>query len=302
MVRATSQSKQHCFVFGITVAIICLVVLIRCTQTGGLTPLASQPPASLDSQLAGGAPIYVQTCATSTCHGTHGEGIRSGNSFSMWPLVGTDFQSRHPNAEIVFDVVRSGDEPNLQRLTDQQIYDAIAYELRENQIALRAPLTAANAFITYGGTMSGEVQNGLFPPSDNVVMRGIPPTRRLPLAAENGRLRMQVDQIAEAGAIGNSMPPAGGAFLILVVVMTDIDQAPFTVSPDDLRLSTPTGDLLRPQSIDPHSAIEKFHLRTIDPQHGVAALLIFTLPAAEQFDQLVYEDQAGNRLVLALRR
>ncbi len=289
------------FAFGITFTLAFLFIFASCTYTRNPKPPASYTPASVESQLANGAPIYAQSCATSTCHGTQGEGIRSGNGFSVWPLVGAEFQSRHPNAQIVFDVIRSGGEPNLRALTDQQIYDAIAYELSQNQIPLESPLTAANAFITYGGSMSGQVQGGLFPPSDNAVIISTPPTRDLPIATENDMLRLQLDQITEASAIGNTKPPAGGAFLIMVFVLTDLDQAPITVSPDHLNLMTPSGDGLQPQSINLHSAIEKFHTQTIKPQHGTAALVIFTLSDPEQFDQLIYDDQAGNRLALALK-
>jgi len=248
-------------------------------------------------QLASGAPIYAQTCATSACHGTQGEGIRSGNGFSAWPLVGDEFQSRHPNAQIAFDVIRSGDEPNLRALTDQQIYDAIAYELSQNQIALKFPLTADNAFAIYGGSMSGRTQGGLFPPSDNVVINATPHTWGLPIITESPKLRIQIDQIVEASAIGN----AKATFLILVIVFSDLDDQPITVSPNHLSLSTPSGDLLQPQSINIHSAIEKFHEQTIKPQHGTVGLVIFMLTAPDQFDQLIYDDGTGEHLIMALK-
>jgi len=49
--------------------------------------------------------------------------------------------------------------------------------------------------------------------------------------------------------------------------------------------------------------IEKFHTQTIKPQHGhgTAALVVFTLSAPEAFDKLIYDDQAGNQLTLALK-
>lgn len=296
-------SKRSIFIFAILLAIIFLAayLITRPRLAPGQAPQARNVPTSVDSQLMSGAPIYAQTCATSTCHGGQGEGIRIGTGFSAWPLTGSQFQSRHPNAEIVFDVVRSGDEPNLRGLTDQQIYNAIAYELSRNQIALQAPLTASNAFFTFGGLMSGRAQNGLFPPSDNIVIRDTPPTHLLPFAAENDRLRIQVDQLTEASAIGNIKPPVGGAFLIFVFAITDLDQSSITVSPDHVRLTTPTGEMLQPQSIDLHSAIEKFHVQTIKFEHGTAGWAIFTLSAPEQFDQLIYDDQAGNQLKLNLK-
>ena len=149
--------------------------------------------------------------------------------------------------------------------------------------------------------MSGGAQSGLFPPSDNAVIVSMPRTRDLPIAAENDRLRLQLDQIAEASAIGNAKPPAGGVFLILVIVFNDLSTEPITVSPDHLRLSTAGGDLLEPQSINLYSAIEKFHTQTIKPYYGTSALVVFTLSAPDQFDQLIYDDQAGHRLTLALK-
>lgn len=215
--------------------------------------------------------------------------------------MGPEFQSRHPNAEIVFDVIRSGDEPNLRALTDQQIYDSIAYELSQNQIHLESPLVAENAFATYGGTKSGEAQGGLYPPSNNAVIANLPPTHDLPIHTENDSLRLQLDQIAEASAIGNTKPPAGGVYLILVIVFNDLRNESLTVSPDHLRLSTPGGELLQPQPINIQSAIEKFHTQTIKPDHGTAALVIFTLSTPENFNQLIYDDGNGNQLTLALK-
>ena len=281
------------FIFALVAVFFCFFVLISCAQTAR--------PTTVESQLASGAPIYAQTCATSTCHGTQGEGIKSGNSFKVWPLVGDEFQSRHPNAQIVFDVIRSGGERNLLALTDQQIYDSIAYELRQNQVTLESPLTADNAHETFGGKMSGEAQGGLYPPSNNAILIDAPLTRDLPIVAQNDRLRLQVDQIAQASAIENAKSPEGGAFLILVIVFNDLDSEPITVSHDHLSLSTPGGELLEPQPVNIQSAIEKFHTRTIKPEYGTVGLIVFTLSAPEDFDQLIYDDRAGKPLTLALK-
>jgi hypothetical protein len=263
--------------------------------------VTSPPPTSIESQLASGEPIYKQTCATSSCHGTDGKGLRSGNGFSVWPLVGDDFQARHPNAQIVFDVIRSGGEPNLRALTDQQIYDSIAYELRQNHISLQAPLTAANAFHTFGGQMSGSKVDGFYPPLGSYQPAATPPHVDLPLSAEGGDLRLQVDQIAAASAIGGTKPHTGGIFLMVVFVLADSGQAPIAIGPENLSLTTPSGDTILPQAIDPHTAIEKFHAQTIQPQHGTAALAIFSLPTPDQFDRLTYSDKYGNRLELSLK-
>ena len=279
----------------------CTFLLVDCLF--GCTPktVTTLPPTSLENQLASGAAIYEQTCATKSCHGTDGGGLKSGSGFSVWPLVGNDFQVRHPNAEIVFDVVRSGDEPNLRALTDQQIYDSIAYELSQNHIPLQAPLTAANAYVTFGGQMSGSVDGGFFPPLGNYEPAVTPPHADLPLSTEGGDLRLQVDQIAGANAIGSAKPPTGGTFLMLVFTLADTGQTPITVGPEDLSLTTPDGGILSPQTMDPRTAIEKFHTLTIQPQYGTAALAIFSLPAPNQFDRLIYSDQQGNRLELRLK-
>ena len=278
----------------IAVALGCILITVGCTSASSD---ASATPISIESQLVSGAPIYAQNCATSTCHGTQGEGIKSGNDFKVWPLVGEEFQSRHPNAQIVFDVIRSGGEPNLLALTDQQIYNAIAFELSQNQIMLDSPLTATNAYSTFGGNMSGETQGGLFPPSDNAILIDAPLTRALPIAAQNDRLRIQLDQIAHASAIGKDK----GTFLILVLAFSDLDDEAITLNPDHLKLSTQSGELLPPQAINIHSAIEKFHERIIKPQYGTVGLVVFTLSTPEDFDQLIYDDGGGDRIVLALK-
>ncbi len=285
----------------VTVALGWILIVSSCTYSRPLMSNAGDVPASIRGQLASGGPIYTQTCATSTCHGTQGKGIRSGDSFKVWPLVGDEFQSRHPNAQIVFDVIRSGGEPNLRTLTDQQIYNLIAYELSQNQITLKSPLIADNAFKTFEGLMSGRAQGGLFPPSDNTTLIDMPPTRGLPISAQSDMLRLQIDQFAAASAIGKSKLPNGGVFLIVVFVLTDLDQAPITVNPAHLRLSTPGGDHLQPQSINIHAAIEQFHEQTIKPQHGTVGLVVFTLTAPDQFDQLIYDDGEGSRITLRLK-
>lgn len=285
----------------VTVALGWILIVSSCTYSRALISNAGDVPASIQGQLASGGPIYAQTCATSACHGTQGEGIRSGNDFSAWPLVGEEFQSRHPNAQIVFDVIRSGNEQNLLALTDQQIYDSIAYQLSQNQITLTSPLTAENAFMIYGGAMSGKAQGGLFPPSDNAILIDPPLTRDLPIVTQNDRLRLQVDQIAEASMIGNTKPREGGAFLILVLMFSDLDVQPITLSPAHLSLTTPSGERLKPQSINIHSAIEKFHEQTIKPQHGTVGLVVFTLTGPDQFDQLMYDDGEGSRFTLRLK-
>ena len=87
----------------------------------------------------------------------------------------------------------------------------------------------------------------------------------------------------------------------MAFVLTDLGPSPLTVSPDYLRLSTTSGGSLQMESITLNSAIEQFHRQTITPQHGTAALVVFKLAAPDQFERLVYEDRAGNKLSLALK-
>jgi hypothetical protein len=149
--------------------------------------------------------------------------------------------------------------------------------------------------------MSGDSQFGLYPPSNNAVIITPPLIRDLPIAAQNDRLRLQIDQFAAASAIGKSKLPNGGVFLIMVFVLTDLNQAPITVNPAHLRLSTPGGEMLQPQPSNIQSAIEKLHECTIEPRHGTVGLVVFTLSNPEDFDQLIYDDGVGDRIVLALK-
>ena len=110
--------------------------------------------------------------------------------------------------------------------------------------------------------MSGNAQGGIFPPSDNTTLIDPPLTLDLPIIAQNDRLRVQLDQFAQASSIGNNQ----GTYLILIVAFSDLDDDPITVSPEYMTLSTPSGELLKPQSSDIHSAIEKFHTQTIKPR------------------------------------
>lgn len=281
-----------------SIKLVAIVTLGLLLVSVGCTPNIGAEPLSVESQLASGERIYRKTCATSNCHGTQGQGIRSGDDFKVWPLVGAEFQSRHPNAQVVFDVIRSGNEKNLLALTDQQVYDSIAYELAQNQIPLAAPLVADNAFATYGGAMSGEVDGGLYPPSDNIQGIETTPPLELPISANSEGLRIQVDQLAQAGAIGNNQ----GDFLILVIFFNVLGSQPVELNPEHLNLSTPDGELLKPASIKVRSAIENFHLQTIRPEHGTVGLVVFNLNAHDGFDGLIYDDgDAGNRVILRLR-
>ena len=139
--------------------ILFVFFVTACTQT---------PVSPVADQLSRGQAIYEQGCATEACHGANGEGIRGENGFRVWPLVGEDFQRRNPSAQVIFDVVRSGGESSLRALTDQQIYDSIAYELSLNEIEFNEPLVSQNAPEITSGIAAEMLEPGsLFPPPGN---------------------------------------------------------------------------------------------------------------------------------------
>lgn len=122
------------------------------------SPAAAQTP--VESQLLRGKGLYV-----ANCEGCHGADSR-GRPPQIQPAVGQSFVARNPNARVVFDVIRSGQEPNLRAMTDQQIYDAIAYELSLNGATPREELTSANALDvpTGAGSPGRNAPGQLFPP------------------------------------------------------------------------------------------------------------------------------------------
>ena len=148
--------------------------------------------------------------------------------------------------------------------------------------------------------MTGDGKGGLYPPPEHAVFLEPPLTREPPINGQDERLRLCIDQFAEASAIGNAKPSDGGVFLILVIALTDLGPSPIQVDPGYLSLATPGGEPLRPQSSGFRSAIEKFHAQTIYPQHGTVGMVVFTLPAPDAFEQLIYNDGVGNPLILPL--
>ena len=277
--------------------------LVTACVPAEVSPIPPTPETFAD-QVARGAPLYAQNCATSKCHGTQGEGVRSGNTFSAWPLVGPEFEARNPNAQVVFDVVRSGSEQNLRAMTDQQIYDAIAYESSQNGVGLDGPLTANNALsVATGASRSPSTSGGLYPPPANARLVD-PPFTLIDWGGGGlgGYLAWRVDQLAAADRIESRTPPEGGLFLLLVVAFANGNDRPLDVGPEFLRLSDSQGNVLEPQTIDLNYPIERFHQQTIEPEHGTAAVVIFTLPAGTVPQRLTYDDGTGHSMVLALTR
>jgi len=254
----------------------------------------------VEAQLSRGQAIYQSGCATSTCHGVNGEGIRTENGFRDWPLVGEEFQRRNPTAQVLFDVVRSGGEASLRALTDQQVYDSIAYELSLNKVEFPEVLTAENAPFTPGGSAAGAQNPGsLFPPPGNANLLPARPVPALPISAENGDLRLRLTQIAQATSIGNIAAPDAGSFVIMVFNLEVFNQAR-EVSPEHLRLVTGTGQVLAPLEIGLAYPVTRFHPQNIQPEHGTAAYVVFALPANARLAQLLYTFPDGQRLIVDL--
>jgi mono/diheme cytochrome c family protein len=260
---------------------------------------AQTPASPVTDQLTRGQAIYEQGCATEACHGTNGEGIRSENGFRAWPLVGAEFQRRNPTAQVIFDVVRSGGESSLRALTDQQIYDSIAYELSLNQVEFDEPLDARNAPGYSSGAAAYAPEPGsLFPPPGNakLVSNWSPPA--LPISAENSDLRIRLTQIALAASIGESTPPAGSSFMLMVLTFEDLTGQSLEVGPHYLRLVTENGNMFEPLEIGLNYPVARFYPQTIQPEHGTAALAIFAVPESAKIGYLGYTLPTGQQLVM----
>jgi hypothetical protein len=254
-------------------------------------PAASTPVGSVGDQIARGQAIYARDCATAQCHGVQGEGIRSGDGFSVWPLVGPAFTQRNPTAQVIFDVTRSGPEREMRALSDQEHYDAIAYELAQNGVQLTEPLTAANATTTLSGEgASAPAPDVLFPPPGNAVLSGAEGEGlRLPAAGTDRHWRLGVTQAALASQIGQRPASSGGRFLIVVFSLETLGGEAVAVTPDRLSLATTAGDLLAPQAMALDFAVARFGAQTIGPGYGTSGHAVFQLPAGAAPASLRYD-------------
>jgi len=275
--------------------ILIIFYIASCTQT---------PASPIAEQLSRGKLIYEQGCATEACHGTSGEGIRSETGFRAWPLVGEDFQRRNPTAQVIFDVVRSGGESSLRALTDQQVYDSIAFELSLNEVELSEPLNAQNAPNVISGSAAEKPEPGsLFPPPGNAElvsdwpMTSVP---ALPIQTENSDLSIRLTQIALATSIEGKVPPDGGNYLLVVFTLEDLADQPVEVSPQYLRLVTGDGQMLEPVEIGLNYPVDRFHTQMIQPEHGTTAFTIFALPDAAKIGYVQYSLPDGQQLTLNL--
>jgi hypothetical protein len=258
-------------------------------------------PSDQEKQLARGQAIYEQGCATSTCHGVHGEGILDDNAFRVWPLVGEQFQRRNPTAQVIFDVVRSGRESSLRAFTDQEIYDAIAYELSLNGVSISALLTSQNAPTTYSGSSVETPQSGsLFPPPGNVQLIASWLALTLPVCAEDGELRLCVTQMALVDSIGINKLSSGGQYVLIVSTMEVLADQPLEVGPQFLRLVSKDGLKLEPLEINLDYPVTRFSDQIIQSEHGTAFLGIFALPESSEIGYLHYTTPARQPLIVEL--
>jgi len=261
----------------------------------------SIPASPVADQLSRGQEIYHQGCATSTCHGVSGEGITSGDGFESWPLVGEEFQRRNPTAQVVFDIIRSGGEASLRALTDQQVYDAIAFELSLNEVELTEMLVAQNApLISSGNTAGAQKPGSLFPPPENARLISTWSAPSLPISAENSDLRFRLTQIALATSIGQSVLPANGSYVLVVFTLEVLANHSLAVSPQNLKLVTEDGQMLEPLEISLSYPVARFYPQDIEPGHGTAALAIFALPGAANIGDLQFTLPTGQPLILQL--
>jgi mono/diheme cytochrome c family protein len=272
------------------------LVLLAFVLVAGCAPFQDTP---MEAQLRRGRPIYEQGCATEACHGLDGEGIPRGKGFRVWPSAGAEFQSRNPTAQVIFDVVRSGGEASLRALSDQQIYDAIAYEMSLNDVALSAPVDSANAaFLRTGENAQLPRAGMLFPPPSNADLSSSTLSVQLPKQAENAVLRLRLTQFARALSIGQQRPPPGTDYVLTVLVLEDLTDHPLKVGPEDVNLVGGNGEQYAPLDIDLAYPVDRLRDQSIQPDHGTAALAIFALPHSQSPSQIVYTLPSGERLVL----
>jgi len=267
----------------------------------GVVSCGPTPVSSVENQISRGQTIYQQGCATTLCHGVNGEGIRIGNNYRDWPLVGGEFQRRNPTAQVIFDVVRSGGEKPLRALTDQQVYDAIAYELSLNNVEFSEPLNSQNAPVLSSGAAAGTQKPGsLFPPPGNARLISNWSAPEVPVYAENSDLRIRLTQIALAASIGDKVPPGEGSYVLIVFTLEDLADHPLDVGPQYLSLVTQDGQILEPLEIGLAYPVARFSPQNIQPEHGTAAHAIFALPETASLSQLRYTLSDWQPLILDL--
>lgn len=283
-------------VFPLLSLALCLMVW----ASGCASPPSPQEQAA--EQIVRGSPIYARDCATELCHGMSGEGIPSEDGFRVWPLIGPEFETRNPNAQVIFDVVRSGSESNLRALSDGEIYAAIAYELDQNGVQLSAPVNEANAASVLSGDTSPPASWGsLFPPPGNARLLPPPSPPVEPPQGTAGDLRLRISQLAKASVIGKSTAPQGGFFVILVFAMQNLGDGELSLDPEFLRLVDSRGQAHSRADANLAYPMERFHSIGIQPGFGTAGYEIFLIPPGVEHHSLVYARPSEAPLEIKLR-
>lgn len=122
------------------------------TTTTGASPRAASPGASPSPALAGGPPgsvgagevVYLQAGGCVNCHGAN----LDGNNGAFPPLTGRAAIQDFPTTQLLFDYIKRS-MPYLKpgSLSDQQVYDVIAYLLSKNGLV-------PDTFVANGQTLS----------------------------------------------------------------------------------------------------------------------------------------------------
>ena len=262
------------------------------------------PKDPIAAQIAEGQPIYRKDCATEACHGLNGEGLPStyGGGYRVWPLLGDEFASRNPNAQVIFDVTRSGGEQQLRKLSDAQIYAAIAYELSLNGIGLIEPLDDTNAnAIPSGKTNPKAPWGSLYPPPGNARLIETPlPYPSTPPSGSNSKMAIRIGQLARAHVIGRSVAPQGGYFIILVFYIQNLGTGDLTVDPVHLALVDSLGKSHRRTEANLAYPMVRFRPQAIQPGYGTSGYEIFTIPPGAEHDRFVYRHPSAGNLEIKL--
>jgi hypothetical protein len=284
----------------ILITVLTLLILTlagaACTEQESPTPELM----TFDKQAVLGRPIYYQNCATTLCHGTDSKGIPKDNSFQVRPLIGNQFLERNPHTQVMFDVVRSRSVPNLLTLTDDQVYQAIAFDLTLNQVQLKDAITPQNASALPPGGSNKTGQ--LYPPVSGITLLDTTSGPSLPKSASNSSLGLRVDQLAFTGAVGTYTPTKeGGTFVIVVLTLKNLGDKPLNVDPKFLSLTDSNGNKHNPQSLNFNYPVVRFHAQQVQSQNSYSGYAIFGLAKATSYKSLSYDNGNGNPLSVELR-
>ncbi|MDR3572751.1 MAG: DUF4352 domain-containing protein [Anaerolineaceae bacterium] len=278
------------------ILLILAMIGTACAEQASPTP----EPMTFDKQAVLGRPIYFQNCATTLCHGTDSKGILKGSSYLVAPLIGSQFIERNPNTQVMFDVVRSRNEPNLLALTDEQVYQAIAFDLTLNQMQPKQAITSQNAQALPPG---GSQKTGqLFPPVSDIKLLSTTSGPTLPKTASNNTLALRVDQLAFTGSVGTYTPTrAGGTFVIVVLSIKNLTDKAVNVDPKFLSLTDTNGNKHNPQSLNFVYPVVRLHSQQVQPQNSYSGYAIFGLAQATSYRSLIYDNGSGSPLSIDLK-